>query len=267
MVDMIYSSSGGYVTEKLGGFKRLQQPCRLYLVVAAVTLQPIHWLSLQLLKDDRFLKFGQSWGQGVNQAAEKVVGIDIEVWDILASVCPAEALDGCTLRSRSLHAMHTGIAYLYERCFRLLDEYPLRMTQGCVSSRIEELRRMADADIVEPLTRKIWLCLRLGVGSDLVRRALLLLRDAPCSTQLVEKSHASAAILRRQHQRLGVAQILLQSTCILGFQLVQKHEQLDPAEKNFAQRLQRWRNQGHFSTQLETTFALSWPARHGMKPP
>ena len=138
MVDMVYQT-GGYMTEKLGGFSKLDDSCRLYLVVASIAMQPVHEFSLKMLEDDRFLKFGGALRQGMCEEANKVMAIDAGDWDILAKLCPTAAVDGMALRGHAVQAMHTSIGYVHSHSFQLLDNFPLKLTQGCVSTNIEEL--------------------------------------------------------------------------------------------------------------------------------
>ena len=225
LVELVYADET-LSTYKLGGWKRLHGPGLLYLAVAAIAMRPVHQFSLAMLGDDRFLKFGSQHWVGLQDDVGKVMGISMAVWDQLVVII-SSSLDGVGLRDLAVRAMYTSIGYLHKFAFVYLFKDPFQLTQGSIADRVQELKRRPLHEVHDPIARKIHLCLSVGVSQSLVVRALHLLRDAPCSTGLVEKGHAAGALLRRQHVQYGSDLILTQSTLMQTAPLFRKPKVVD----------------------------------------
>jgi hypothetical protein len=163
----------------------------------------------------------------------------MNVWDQLLVVVGSSSLDGGGLRDLVIKAMHTSIGYLHMHAFALLSTDPFQLTEGCISDRVEELRRRQLHDIQDLTTRKLYLCLSVGVSPVLVARALHLVRDAPCSTGLCEKGHAAGALLRRQHIQYGSDLILTQSTLMQTSALFRKTKVVDTKAERLRSAIQK----------------------------
>lgn len=224
LVKMVYSDDS-LSTYYLGGWKRLLGMPLLYLAIAALAMRPAHVFSLAMLEDDRFLKRAAELRDLVEDEARKVTEISLAVWELLIRAIGWKSMDGPDLRDQALYAMCTSIGYLHMHCYDLLSSYPFSLTQGSIPDNVEQLRRRAPVD--DPVTRKSQLCLSLGVPTSVIIKALYLIRDAPCSTGLVEKGHAAAALLRRQHARYGTPLILVQATVIQTCPLFRKPKPTD----------------------------------------
>ena len=86
-----------------------------------------------------------------------------------------------------------------------------RPTQGGVSANIDALARRQDDGILDLTAKKIRTITLISAGR--ARRGLRLLQQSPCTTSLVEKGHAAAAVVNRCHKKYGPAQ--LRARCLL----------------------------------------------------
>ena len=74
------------------------------------------------------------------------------------------------------------------------------MLQGDIRQNLENLFRRDFRKVTDPLERNLIELHDLGVTIEYLIRCLELLRDTPCSTNMVEQGHGSGAVLMRGHQ-------------------------------------------------------------------
>jgi hypothetical protein len=167
-------------------------------------------VSIMLMEDDRLLLLAREVEQEIESERGFIEAIPMDVWDLVAALAVHEGFDGRALKDMVLHAMHTSLAYVEENALGQIKRLPLSLTQGDVNANVEEFAANPLPASADTNARKKCLCAKLD--APMVVRQLLLLLDAPMSTQLCEKSHAAGATLKRFHQRLGPETAQLRST-------------------------------------------------------
>jgi hypothetical protein len=188
----------------IGAYDRCTGEVRKYLCIACFGSYPIEAFSLRMLEDDRFFRNGSRYWQEVQEELTYVSELPMFIFDELAAVIDLPHYYGHRLRSDTLQTIHTSIAYLEREAYVLLRTYPGSLTQGDIETNVSNLAKTTDV-IHDGVVNKIQICSRLMPLR--CKQALLLLRDAPCSTALAEKGHKSGAFLSRDHSTLGPTQL------------------------------------------------------------
>lgn len=91
-----------------------------------------------------------------------------------------------------------------------MSRLPLSLTQGDIDQLLDGLAAM-DATSLDPLSKKVRALLDLGMPRARLRRAILLMAQAPGTTGLVEQNHASGAVLLRHYQSYTEATLCARS--------------------------------------------------------
>ena len=116
---------------------------------------------------------------------------------------------GTEARSDIIKAVRTSMAYMHKEVVAPFHELPFSATQGDVRTRVDEIAAMPQPP-AGTLGAKLHFCCRF---LDEAIAALELMREDPCSVQLVEKGHSAGAFttsppLSRQRQ-LAVSGLLV----------------------------------------------------------
>ena len=192
------------LTWHLSGFSKASFEVRRFLFVAAFSAIPAECVLIELLEDDRLLTHGERMWELAKEEVVYLVALPMFVWCRLARLL-GNGTSGCELRSCVLAATHTTMAYMYDDIFQQLKQLPLSLTQGNVEANLEQLRRQDRATLRDPLSQKIWYLMDVGYPRLKLVHALLLAREAPCTSTIVEQNHAAGAMLLRDHPFLGEA--------------------------------------------------------------
>lgn len=184
----------------LVGFSKADEGARRLLACAAFAAVPAESLLIQLFEDDRFLrKSGELWGELSLEVECLTDVLPIFVWDRVAAVTRI-GLGGRKLRSLALQTTHTIVGYLWQEIFQPLQEYPLLLTQGSPDMQLDTLATLEDVASLDPLTKKARALLDMGVSRSRIARAIVLMREVPGTTTLIEQNHAAAALVLRHHE-------------------------------------------------------------------
>lgn len=200
------------VAEKVRGFHRLDGRARLFACLAATFTGVVHTFETEMLEDDRFLRHAGGCWKGIVGRCGDLFDMEETTWQALADIVDRSDIDARGLRSSALHCAFTCIAYLYTTLFKCTTELPLSLTQGDIEARLDDLCRLPLQS--DPIARKIQILLGVGHSRQDIVRALLLIRDAPCSTGMVEKAHAAGALTRRVHQRYSTVRLAMHSMLV-----------------------------------------------------
>ena len=184
------------------GFKKASFDVRLYLAVACGASYAAECVQLELLTDDRFLKRSDEiWDEMVSEL-EYLHELPAYVWDRLGKLV-GPTCESFELQHLLLRSSHISCGYIYADIYEQLTYYPLCLTQGNIEDNLRELDAF-QGDIADEMTRNLKKCLGLGLPSlSPWVRPLLLLKDTPCSTNLVEEGHSSGACNLKQHDQFG----------------------------------------------------------------
>ena len=187
----------------IGGFRRLLEPAaREFIATTAITSWVLDEAFEILLADDRMLKQLDLVRSALDDEVAFLGSIDIEVWDLLATICGPE-MTGHQLRSDASAAAHIAYAFFWFRSLRRMEELPFSLTFGNIKQNLDTLVMQDEPE--EPVAAKIWrLCNdRLFTRARIVA-AIRLIREIPFSTRVVEQVHAYAAAACKFHARYGL---------------------------------------------------------------
>ena len=197
-------------TWHLLGHSRSSAAVRRYFVLARVSAYPAEMVHLQLLTDDRLLELGAKIREEVPKAMNTISSSPDLLWQGLAFIvgpCVAGDLEhDCT------QAALICCGYLETDVFSALDRVPFSLTQGNIEDNIRHIGEASLEDILDDISRKIKCALDLGIHPRRLEDGLKLLRNAPCSVTTVEQSHASGAVLLRDHCLYNESSLVDRST-------------------------------------------------------
>jgi hypothetical protein len=196
---------GGYRTYCTADVKK-------YLAVSAIASYPVESYTLSLMEDDRFLLNAPSLTEDIRMEQEYLASLPDELWDLVASRLCVAGFNGLAMKDLVFHSLMTAMAFLHHNSLSLLQRLPLSLTQGSIKDNLAEFQALPLDANWDLMTTKIWHCTQWDLAS--CERNLMLLRDAPCSTQLCEKGHAAGSVIHRYHKRLGRDSLVLRS--VLG---------------------------------------------------
>jgi hypothetical protein len=216
----------------IGSFDKSNDAVRRLLGVASLGAYPIEAFTLKMLGDDRFfLRAAEYWGV-MQEKRKHLVDLDIAVYNEISVVLGVPGFTGHELRSNVLECVSVSAAYLERECYDKLREYPFSMTQGNIDDNVRAL--LDTHSDLPPLATKMQFCARMAPRQTC--KALVLLRDAPCSIGIVEKGHRFGAVTLNSHTGFGVDQLTLRG--FLGESLVllrpsQEQQQVDKLQRRF----------------------------------
>ena len=193
----------------LHGYKRINSDVRRLAVIGSIGMQALERFALELLEDDRLLLRASELSNKLKRDAAMTQAVPAHVWQPLAECIGEPGFSSHHLRDRTLRCMLTAMGYVHMHVFRQLQEHPFKLTQGDVGEKIDAL--LCGPPPEEMNANRIRTALLCGVSRTEVTRLLLLLRDAPCSTGMVEKGHSHAAVVHRQHRLYGPALLAARS--------------------------------------------------------
>ena len=119
-------------------------------------------------------------------------------WDRVADVVD-NAWGGASLKADVLRASSSSMGFLHLDFFHLVGRLPYSLTQGDYQANLDRLRAAPAGLDYDPLTLKIKFLLTTGCPRYEIIQALILLKELPCSTRLVEQNHACAAWIMKMH--------------------------------------------------------------------
>lgn len=193
--------AGSYIN----GFGRCTDEVRMYLCVASCSSSPAEAVHIKLLKDDRFLKYGQELREDMVQDIGLLCDLPHLVWRRLYAIVGSDRHGSWqTLRSECMIAAVIGAGYMQMSAFSILGEPPWMYTQGDIPAHVERIRGAPMTKLEEDeTTRKIAMGLANGVLPQVFVEGLRLLRDASLTTNINERAHGYGARLCEDHGRYG----------------------------------------------------------------
>jgi len=195
----------------MGGFTRATVDVREFLAVASFSALSAESVLLQIFEDDRMLLHADHWWELAIDEVRYVVNLPAYVWGRIARLIGA----GCVplkLQHLAQGASFTTIAYLYWDVFRPCEQLPFSLARGDILANLDAFERDPPRAL-DPVSAKIKVLLSIGFSRERIRRGLLLMREVPFTTDLVEQGHASAALFSKNHETLGEASLCSRSVC------------------------------------------------------
>ena len=199
-----------------------------YFIIASCSSDIPEAILFELMKDDRFLRFGAQWRQLLNSRLFDIAHLPPLVWQYLASVVGD---DWHIIRHECISRSVVGCGYLEHQVFSELDVVPWKWTQGDIDENLNTISGFHLPDIVDYLTRKIKIGLSLGIDRSVLQGGLLLLRDGPSSTNVVEKGHAAGTCLSRDHSTYNYEMLRERAALISSAPLVSLDRWAKPIQK------------------------------------
>ena len=98
-----------------------------------------------------------------------------------------------------MHGAGTCAGYMEREVFGFLLVEPFSLTQGDVARNLEQLRSRGLDEVQDETTAKIRRLQSIGFEDDVLQAGVELLRETPCTVNVVEQAHGSAATIARAH--------------------------------------------------------------------
>ena len=202
--------AGSYIN----GCERFTPECRFYLCLAACSSAPAEAVHLKLLKDDRFLRFGEELRRDMADMSVRVCNYPHLLWRRLHAVAGGDGHGYWHhFRSECIRSVVIGAGYLQKGAFNMFGVLPWMYTQGDILDHVERIRSTLVTELAEDETmRKIAVGLANGVSLVVFVQALELRRDASMATNMNERAHGCRARLCDDHTRYGYELVAGRST-------------------------------------------------------
>ena len=189
-------------TASLQGFQKLSPDNLKCFVVLTIVGPAMSELQTALMTDDRLLRRHSELHLVLEEEMQAAHDLPNLVWQRLASLVGGEC-QPTTLRSECLNALHVALAYVHDKVFRPLSEWPWKLLLGDLNANLTELAGL-DTAPAEPFAQKLWLLLKAGHSRAPLLEVLQLAQDVPFSTINVEQAHGSSATIQRFHPTLDM---------------------------------------------------------------
>ena len=133
-----------------------------------------------------------------------VVAARPAIWQWLSEIANVPVDAEPDLRTQAIWSSHAALAYGYHEAFERLERLPLKLTQGDPRQNLDELADVDYASLSDKFSKSMRACIELGVSLAVLADVLLLSRETPCATNLVEQGHGSGAATLKAHSQFGV---------------------------------------------------------------
>ena len=164
------------------------------------------------MEDDRILQRAGALQKEIRFFISQICALPMAVWDQLATIGHNCEMDGLSLRDDVLNVMHVSFGYAHRNCFADVERLPLSLTQGDVAKNLQGFLAgpPPSAATVDPVAIRIYNSGKMDFPATC--RSLKLLRDAPGSAQMTEKSHVQGKFLKQYHGRILPATLQLRAS-------------------------------------------------------
>ena len=203
----------------IGGFSHLGPEAKRFVAVSALASDPSDAALTELLHDDRLAMAVDGLETLMTEELEWLAAIPDTVW---GHVGRSIAMPGSKLRSDTLGAAHTSVAYVTIKVVRVARQYPWSLTQGDIHADLDALACLDEPE--EATMRKIWQLLRLGYNRGRIVEGLQLLADCSWSTTPVEQQHGAASSMRKSHSEYGPETLTTRAFILMLRQLLAPNE-------------------------------------------
>ena len=221
----------------LGGWRRLADDRRTFIIACAFVSRVSDAVLVEILSDGRVARNVAKLKSVLEEELTWLADLPLDVFTKVARMCPLSAAD---LRTKCLRSAHINAAFIQDRVFAAVDQYPFCLAAGesdeALSVALDGLAAAAKPD--EQVASQLWQLLRMGYSKSRLVNVLRLVRDLEWSTLRAEQTHASAAVLMRFHPDYGVdtlaARALILSTNRLLQATTDDDRRMARMEKEFA---------------------------------
>jgi hypothetical protein len=182
----------------LNGHFKCSASERKYLAVAAMSSFVSESVLIEITTDDRLLLKIPEVKRIMNEEIEFMHLLPAYVWVRCAAYVDGE-FTGTELRTLCLAAAAVSIAYMDREILIPLQSGFFSLLHGNVRDNLEALAA-TDTPIIDPTLQQVKNLLDVGLPFEELEAAILLAKEMPCSTILVEQPHALGAALMRGHE-------------------------------------------------------------------
>ena len=191
----------------LGAWDRLTPKVRRFVVLAGLSSYVPESVLALLMEDPRVLAQVPLILETLQEEMDFIDGLGAFTWNTLNSLFDGE--DPGDFQAEVLSAGHRAIAYVNIKTLSEARSHPWSLAVGDMDGNLMALQQGPEPE--EPVARKIWHLLRLGVDLKQVKQGLSLLLDCPWGTASAEQQHASGTIMRKFHPELGQESLMVRS--------------------------------------------------------
>ena len=182
---------------RLTGFNALRSDIMLLMGVISQQGKPVENMLCSLLKDDRYLMHAEHLQKALLDDLSELAEFKDFIWTRLASVVGVSAAE---MRTATLYSAVVAVAFIDREVHGEIKIGFCGMTQGDIEANIDGLIATPLETLGDPGLRQLKRLLTLGESPVHVHDALLLLKEGPCTSCVVEEGHASAAVLKKWHE-------------------------------------------------------------------
>ena len=171
------------------------------MLVGALSTYPIESFSVAMMEDDRLLLKYDEYIDGIREEEVYIRELPLDVYAAVARLAKSDELTARVLRDEVVQSMHTSVSFLFLHTLAPLNKLPWSLVLNDIEAGVHTFLEDDCPEDANQTTKNIWKRGQLdkpGVVLNLTN-----LRDAPCSAQIVEKSHRHGAILNKYHKRLS----------------------------------------------------------------
>lgn len=186
----------------LRGFGRLGDEGKRFVSLCALAASVPDAVLVALLEDDRVAGRVAHFEGLLKHEFGCLANLSTTFWTRVASLSTATASE---LRSDALRVATIAAGYIDHKLLRVARAWPWRIADGDIDANLTELSNQGE--VMEPTTVKIQQLVGMGFNRAALTSAIELMRQVHWTTTGVEQGHGSAAVLHRQHARLGAEQL------------------------------------------------------------
>ena len=219
----------------LGGWRRLVGDRLSFMVCCSLVSRISDSLLVALMEDGRVVRNITQLKEIVHEDVAWLVNLPLNVYAKLGELCKCGAM---AFRDMCLKAAHINVAFVHDRVFRHVHEYPFSLAVGGPADFRNSLQNLRTAERPqEQVALQLWQLVRMGYSTNRLVKVLQLIQDLEWSTLAAEQLHATAAALMRHHPDYGVDTLLARSMVNVMNKLLpsksQEEKQLDRLRERF----------------------------------
>jgi hypothetical protein len=194
----------------LHGFSKLTPSIKLYVVMASLVAYVPDAALTEILVDDRVARQAERLQEIVAEEVFWIESVGALTWARLNRMLGEERGEW-ELRQAVVHGAHVAAAFIHNKVFSKLSEFPWKLAVGSISANLDALAA-SEEPIRDSCAHKIRRLLHMGYNRDKLHAAVALLREIPWSSVPVEQAHASAAVLHRFHPEYALGVLATRAT-------------------------------------------------------
>ena len=155
-----------------------------------------------LMEDNRFLQNNAQLKQAEIDEQSYISSLHPMAWEFFMHFIGGE-YTASQFRSDTMLAGRRTAAFNYKEVFRAVTTLPWSLTQGDLACNVEQLRTSDAVDLGEAFSLQLHGALEFGMSSEAAVSVLEVLKEAPCTTDMIEQAHGLSASSMGAHSSHG----------------------------------------------------------------